>query len=298
MKISTVIPTKNRPQDLFLALKSILSQTELPDQLIIIDQSDNKESFNIITKLDLKNNIDLTYILDPKIKGLVHAKHVSLDYVKNELVSFLEDDIVLEKNYFKQVKNFFINTPNILGCSGTIINSTSDNFFYRFFYKMNHRGIFRDNRPDLFVQLKKTNLKYINSNVINGGLSTWRFEVFSKFKFDFKNKFHMIEDFEFSSRVSRKHPNSLYIISEAKLNHNYSPVNRANRFKLVEMKIFEYLIYYKKNKHIKYSFFDLIILLIGLFLNESLKSIMEFNIKRIFYAIKGIRRAYMYKIQK
>jgi glycosyltransferase involved in cell wall biosynthesis len=91
MKISAVIPTKNRAQDLFLALKSILLQTELPDQLIIIDQSDNKASFNIITKLDLKNNIDLTYILDPKIKGLVHAKHVSLDYVKNELVSFLEE---------------------------------------------------------------------------------------------------------------------------------------------------------------------------------------------------------------
>ena len=163
---------------------------------------------------------------------------------------------------------------------------------------MIHRGIFRDPRPDLFVKLKKTNLKYINSNVINGGLSTWKLEVFSKFKFDIKNKFHMIEDFEFSSRVSRKYPNSLYIISKARLNHYFSPLNRSNKFKLVEMKIFEYLIYYKKNNNIKYSFFDLVILLSGLFLNEIFKIVIEFNIKRMFYFFKGFKKGCMYKVQK
>ena len=296
MKISAVIPTKNRAQDLLLAVKSIMSQIELPNQLIIIDQSDSHESFNLIDKLDIKKKLDLTYILDPKITGLVHAKHVSLEYVKNELVSFLEDDIVLEQNYFKEVIKIFIKLPHMLGCSGTIINSVSDSFLYRFFYKLNHRGIFRDPRPDIFVKLKNSNLNYINSNVINGGLSTWKFAIFLEFKFDFKNKFHMLEDFEFSSRVSRKYPNSLYVISKARLNHYCSPVNRSNRFKIVEMKIFEYLIFYKKNKNIKYSFFDLIILLIGLILIETLKSVIDFNFKRIFSLIKGLKKGYMYKI--
>ena len=297
MKISAVIPTKNRSQDLLLAVKSIMTQIELPNQLIIIDQSDTKESFNLIDKLDIKKKLDLTYVLNPKINGLVHAKHVSLDYVNNELVSFLEDDIVLEKNYFKEITKIFKKLPHMLGCSGTIINSVSDSFFYRFFYKLNHKGIFKDPRPDIFVKLKNSSLNYINSNVINGGLSTWKFEVFSEFKFDFKNKFHMLEDFEFSNRVSRKHPDSLYVFSKARLNHYCSSINRSNEFKKVEMKIFEYLIFYKKNKNIKNSFFHLIILLLGLILLETLKSVINFNFKRIISFFKGLKRGYSYKIQ-
>ena len=297
MKISAVIPTKNRAKDLLLAVKSVLSQIKLPDQLIIIDQSNSKESFNLIEKLKVNEKLDLIYILDPKIKGLVHAKHVSLDYVNSELVSFLEDDIVLEQNYFKEIIKVFEKLPNILGCSGTIINSVSDSFLYRFFYKLNHRGIFKDPRPDIFVKLKNSNLDYINSNVINGGLSTWKFKVFSEFKFDFKNSFHMLEDFEFSNRVNRKYPNSLCVISNARLNHYCSPVNRSNEFKKVEMKVFEYLIFYKKNKNIKSSFYDLIILLSGLILLEILKSIIHLNFKRVFSFYKGFIKGNNYKIQ-
>ena len=296
MKISAVIPTKNRAQDLLLAVKSIMSQIELPNQLIIIDQSDSQESFNLINKLDIKKKLNLTYILDPKITGLVHAKHVSLDYVKNELVSFLEDDIVLEQNYFKEVIKIFIKLPFMLGCSGTIINSVSDSFLYRFFYKLNHRGIFTDPRPDLFVKLKNSNLNYINSNVINGGLSTWKHEVFSNFKFDYKNKFHMLEDFEFSSRVSRVYPDSLFIISKAKLNHYYSPVNRAKRFKLVEMKIFEYIIFYKKNSHIRNSKLDLTILLVSIFFKEFLNSITARDSRLILSFFAGLKNGFNYKI--
>jgi len=296
MKISAIIPTKNRPQDLFLAVKSILSQIELPDQLIIIDQSESKESFNLINKLDLKNKLDLTYILNSKITGLVHAKHVSLEYVKNDLVSFLEDDIILNEDYFKEVLKSFLKIPKMLGCSGLIINSTTDNFIYRFFYKLNHRGIFKDPRPDLYFKLKNSNLKYVNSNVINGGLSTWKHEVFSNFKFDYKNKFHMLEDFEFSSRVSRVYPDSLFIISKAKLNHYYSPVNRAKRFKLVEMKIFEYIIFYKKNSHIRNSKLDLTILLASIFFKEFLNSIAARDSRLILSFFAGLKNGFNYKI--
>jgi len=296
MKISAVIPTKNRAQDLLLAVKSIMSQIELPNQLIIIDQSDSQESFNLINKLDIKKKLDLTYILDPKITGLVHAKHVSLDYVKNELVSFLEDDIVLEQNYFKEVIKIFIKLPHMLGCSGTIINSVSDSFLYRFFYKLNHRGIFTDPRPDIFVKLKNSNLNYINSNVINGGLSTWKIAIILEFKFDYKNKFHMLEDFEFSSRVARVYPDSLFIISKAKLNHYYSPVNRAERFKLVEMKIFEYIIFYKKNSHIRNSKLDLTILLVSIFFKEFLNSIAARDSRLILSFFVGLKNGFSYKI--
>ena len=39
MTFSVVIPTKNRPTELATVIDSLLAQSRLPDQLIIIDQS-------------------------------------------------------------------------------------------------------------------------------------------------------------------------------------------------------------------------------------------------------------------
>ena len=38
MRFSIVIPTKNRPEELKKIIASIMIQTKLPDQIVIIDQ--------------------------------------------------------------------------------------------------------------------------------------------------------------------------------------------------------------------------------------------------------------------
>mgnify|MGYP000465487560 CR=1 FL=1 len=55
MIISAVIPTKNRPHDLLQAVRSILSQKRLPDQLIIIDQSN--DNGKLINEVKFKRRI-------------------------------------------------------------------------------------------------------------------------------------------------------------------------------------------------------------------------------------------------
>ena len=57
MTLSVVIPTKNRPQELLSILDSIGSQTHLPDQLIIIDQSLNENTIEDKINLIFKNKI-------------------------------------------------------------------------------------------------------------------------------------------------------------------------------------------------------------------------------------------------
>ena len=43
-RITAVIPTKNRPLDLPHAVTSILNQSRIPNELVIIDQSDDSRS--------------------------------------------------------------------------------------------------------------------------------------------------------------------------------------------------------------------------------------------------------------
>ena len=86
MKISAVIPTKNREIDLVKAVVSVYNQTKIPEELIIIDQSDNSESYNSVKSLTKPSKLKLIYIHEKKIKGLVEAKDYSLRFVKNEIV--------------------------------------------------------------------------------------------------------------------------------------------------------------------------------------------------------------------
>jgi glycosyltransferase involved in cell wall biosynthesis len=277
MTLAAIIPTKNRPEDLLEAVKSIVNQIRLPDQLIIIDQSETSASFDLITStITFSDKIKLEYVRDTSIKGLVEAKAASLNYVKSDIVCFFEDDIVLESDYVQQIERVFLENEKMLGCSGIITNATSGGALYRFFYRITHIGIFKDSRPDIYAELESHPNTIVQSNVINGGLSAWRFSLFRHVSFDVKNRFHMMEDFEFSTRVDRMFPGSLFICSAARLEHNYSPVNRAGKLRGIEMKTYEYFLFYKKNRTIKNSTFDFLILIVGILLSvvfDSLKSL-------------------------
>ena len=73
MTFSIVIPTKNRPNQLKALFNSLINQKRLPDQIIIIDQSEedkvDKAAFLEFTdKLNKSNLIDLKFYFSISIK--------------------------------------------------------------------------------------------------------------------------------------------------------------------------------------------------------------------------------------
>lgn len=296
MKLSVVIPTKNRPNDLLIAIKSVINQKKLPDQIVIIDQSESKESFNNITKNVLfPKSMKLDYIHDSSISGLVSAKSNSLKYARHEIITFLEDDIKLDFNYIKEISNVFKNNF-VMGCSGIITNANTSSNSYLFFHKLTHFGIFKDMRPRIYKNLKFQNKKLVRSNVISGGLSSWRADVFKKISFDSENKFHMIEDFEFSYRFNKIYPRSLYITSDAKLEHYFSPNNRDSNIRIVGRKIFEFIVFFKKNYKEKLSIISLFVLIMSNFILVVFKTIFFLNINYFKSFSKGLLDGIKHKL--
>ena len=299
MLISVIIPTKNRPKDLLAAIKSIVDQNRIPDQIVVIDQSEGDESETLIrSKIEFPSGIELTYIRDTSIKGLVEAKAKSLEFAKGDLICFFEDDIVLENNYLIEIEKTFNQNSQILGCSGVITNATSGSWLYRFFYRLTHIGMFKDERPDIFFKLSEQSGVLLCTNAINGGLSAWRKEIFSKVSFDYFNKFHMMEDFEFSFRANKNFPDSLYINSDARLEHNFSPINRNNKIKSTQRKVFEYLVFFKKNRENYADYFSLNLLLFGLFFQAISQTILEFKLGYLSAFLVGIKEGISHKIIK
>jgi len=69
---------------------------------------------------DAETPVRLNYIHDPTISGLVEAKKVAGEMSSEDIVCFLEDDVVLEDGYLKCIEAGFSNTPDMLGCSGVL----------------------------------------------------------------------------------------------------------------------------------------------------------------------------------
>ena len=225
--LTVVIPKRNRPADLTNAIKSLCYQSRLPDELIVVDQSVDDLSIRIVKNLiaPLKK-IKLIYIHDSNILGLVEAKHVAVNNASGQIICFLEDDIILEADYIRQIEFGFIKQPNMIGCFGVLTNPPRVGFLYKFFFKIFHRGIFQDNRINMYGKYSGNNKNLKQSHMLSGGSSAWRHEVFDNVEFDVANEFHMFEDIDFSTRVARHYGNRLFINPNARLAHYCSPINR------------------------------------------------------------------------
>ena len=106
-RISVIVPTRNRKDDLRKAVDSIATQLRRPDQLIVVDQSIDRISDDDLSKIRkiLQKGCELEYIHNTSISGLVEAKHVGVLIAFWDIVCFLEDDIVLEPQYFSEIES-------------------------------------------------------------------------------------------------------------------------------------------------------------------------------------------------
>lgn len=271
--ITVVIPTRNRPDDLSKAVTSILTQTRPPDEFIIVDQSPGNESrIRVESLMSGSERIQLVYIHDPRISGLVDAKRVAAERVDGDIVCFLEDDVILEPDYIEQIEQGFANRPEMLGCCGIITNPPRQPVGYNFFFHLFHRGIFRDVRVGLFGRFDGRGHPLIASKFLSGGMSAWRHEVFLAIQFDVASGFHMFEDIDFSTRVAKHFGPRLYINPNARLEHHWSPVNREVLAPRQRRKLTECIVYYKKRRDWPGAAFALPWLLLGLLFESAFQS--------------------------
>lgn len=288
MTVTAVIPTKNRPIDLLKAVKSIFEQNLAPDELLIIDQSESLEGYALIKEYLTSNNKlvpKVNHIHDPTISGLVMARQYAVDVAKGDLVLFLEDDVILEKDFTEKIVDGFNKKPEMMGSSGIILNY-KPSFLYLFFHRIFHRGIFFDPRLDWHGS---TEDKLITSTYLNGGLSAYKKEVFRSVPFDLKNDFFMVEDIEYSVRAADMFgKDKFFINSAAKLSHYPSRHNRSNTEAKYERKTRELIFFAKKRKQNYKTYIDLTWLLIGQTLEAGFSSVFKRNIDPIKGFGKGL----------
>lgn len=291
MRISAVIPTKNRVSDLVNAFKSILNQSRLPDEILVIDQSVDAFGKSKIEEMVAfsQPGFSLKYIYDPKIMGLVDAKRVAVENASGDVICFLEDDVVLEPNYIRSMEAAFEREVTMMGCCGVVTNLPTLPSNYLAFFHLFHKGIFHDPRVGVHGYSHLSESTMIQSHYLSGGTSAYRKEVFNKVPFDLENGFFMLEDIDFSTRAAKEFgEEKFYINTGARLAHMMSPVNRASLAPRYRRKLREYICFYKKNRDEKYALFSLIWLIIGLIFESIFASIRLRNIGPLEGTFRGV----------
>jgi len=259
-KISIIIPTKDRPQDLARCLESLSNQTLLPDEIIIVDASDMEElDSSVIAKLNKK--IKTTHL--HTAAGLTHQKNVGVKACTGDIIFVLDDDVVLKEDFVKEIVDVFDNDSErkVAGVCGRIVSTQKhDSRSLRSMLVAAigavHRAIavvflLRKRGDGTFRASGFPNYPYATSEVkrvefLPGGLTAWRKEILSEFKFDEKLEGpSILEDVDFSYRVSRKYVN-IYT-PRAELVHNPSPVARIDTIARGKMLIENSYYLFKKN---------------------------------------------------
>lgn len=118
---SIIIPTYNRETELQVALKSILRQSRLPDEVILCDDG-HLSDFPLRKEFE-KKGIDCIFH-KKKIPGLTESRNEGIDRSHGDIILFLDDDIQLFPEYVASVISVFEDDPEqrIGGVGGAVIN--------------------------------------------------------------------------------------------------------------------------------------------------------------------------------
>jgi glycosyltransferase involved in cell wall biosynthesis len=274
MKHSLIICTRNRCFDLFRCLVSISSLAKKPDEITIVDSSEQSifEESPIQTLLQTSSFAVIPLNLIRSKPGLTLQRNIGVQKSTGDIVHFIDDDTVLDEFYLASMADIFEKYPDFGGGMGTVTNIP----VYKFSLNRLFRIIFL--LPRDYASGKTTisglptfryGLEEFNTIESTGGCCmSFQRDILLKYPFEEKfPRYGALEDVELSYRISRKY--KLFYNPQAKLEHFQSPTARHTLKDHTKMYVIHYSHHFFKNvyPYSRYKIFFYGWSMIGILLN-------------------------------
>jgi len=233
--ISVIIPTKNRPKDLKLTIETLLAQTVLPDQLVIVDQSAGDESRREILTLfteasqSARDHIRLNYVYDPSITGGAQARNRAMQIADCAVWLFLDDDVCLEPDFIEALLAAYHRFPTAAGVSGIVTNYSFPPRAALAWRNLFVHGPFHDDRQPVYWNASRLRASDpVPVSRFGGGLMSFRSDTIRDIQFD--ENLSGVSDGEDVDFCAHLKPHSLLLITpKARLVHNQSLTGRSKK---------------------------------------------------------------------
>ncbi len=125
---SLILATYQRPIEIGRLIQSLLTLSDVPGEVVVIDGSSGSESEEEILKITRSSNLpfDLVYVKSPA--GLTRQRNVGIDISSREYVFFLDDDCIPEPRYFEEIRQVFVSDKagKIGAVTGLMTNLIND----------------------------------------------------------------------------------------------------------------------------------------------------------------------------
>ena len=154
--VSVIVPTRNRPIELGHLLWSLLCQRTWPAEVVIVDQSDGDDSARVVDgfmslcKTTHGNAPDVLYRHDRSIKGAAPARNAGITMSSGDVLLFLDDDEILERDFIAEILTVYAADPTVGGVSGVVTNYPLPSLGLRIIGRIFWRGAFRDERQPIY----------------------------------------------------------------------------------------------------------------------------------------------------
>ncbi len=227
-RVSLVVPSKNRPEEIGRALASVLARSPSIDEILVVDQSS--------TPYQLPSDPRIVHLYRPDLSGLTAARNAGIDRASGEIVMFVDDDCTFDADVAAEVRDVFARHADVVAVQPLIVDPdyTPPPRSQRIF----ERGFF--DAHTYYADETKTDLRRMM-----GASMAFRASLFAHERFDENlHGYCYGEDWDFSLRAKRW--GRIMLAGEAIVTHRPSAANRYDRRRAFERRWTNFQYLYRK----------------------------------------------------
>jgi GT2 family glycosyltransferase len=231
--VSAIIVTKGRPEELRRTVQTLLEGNVFPSEVIVVDQSTDQRGHDAVheefRKVGNHRSLlpHLRYILEPSIRGISEARNAGMALAQEQIWLFLDDDVIMEPDFVKELMNAYADPAPVGGVSGIITNYALKPITHRVWLWIFERGPLADPRQPLYWNAKTLNeTRNIEVPFLTGALMSFRAEAIRGFRFDDGAGICHCDDIDYCLQLGKNI--RLVMAPRARLEHMISPKARGN----------------------------------------------------------------------
>jgi glycosyltransferase involved in cell wall biosynthesis len=119
VRVTVVICTRDRGDSITATLTSIWRCSDLPDEIVIVDQSEGSETREALAELE-PSPVPLRYIADDTV-GLSAARNTGIRAATGDVLIFVDDDCVVDASWIDANRRVFEDHPEVQMVAGSVV---------------------------------------------------------------------------------------------------------------------------------------------------------------------------------
>ncbi|PSN98861.1 hypothetical protein B9Q11_01690 [Candidatus Marsarchaeota G2 archaeon ECH_B_SAG-F08] len=255
--VSVSILTHDRPRELLECVNSLIEQTVLPKEIIIVDNS-SKNMSDVLSKIVdqvKRKSIQIKIVKGRDPYSVPIGRNQGLEAVSCEFVLICDDDVIFDKHYIETMLKTFKKYPQFIGLQGSTLSKSHNRRSLFLFVYWSLLKVFFLSRVDPLEQ-KVLPSGFVTMTSAKGETPTnaeWLISNNMMFKTQLIKKFRFDEimiryvDIDFTFRINKAYPNSLGIVKDAKIIDKHMSIKVRDQTKIITGFLFSHTYFFFKN---------------------------------------------------